>query len=310
MSELAIKNAGAPAISTMDDLARVAKLFADSGYFKDSKDAAQAGIRILAGLECGFGAFASMAGVHIIQGKPTLSANLMANAVKRSGRYNYRVTNHDDQGCTIEFFERWDGKWQGVGESSFTLEDAKKANLLNNPTWKNYPRNMCFARAMSNGVRWYCPDALGINAYTPEELGANVNEDGEIIEVVAQSSASQTKPETNAHEVEAEFPEDPPWAEEMITARQTQALAILLTNAGFKTDEQGKSEGRSFVAFVAGYEGELKSVKDLTKQQAKDVLDALGTGENGNYRSDDSKVQQAIDAWAVAQDEQRTQDVA
>jgi hypothetical protein len=29
---------------------------------------------------------------------------------------------------------------------------------------------MLFARAMSNGVKWFCPDALGLTTYTPEEL--------------------------------------------------------------------------------------------------------------------------------------------
>jgi hypothetical protein len=42
---------------------------------------------------------------------------------------------------------------------------------------------MLFARAMSNGVRWYCPDVTNGNAvYTPEELGAEVDEDGNVID--------------------------------------------------------------------------------------------------------------------------------
>ena len=66
MSNELVKAGGAPAVRTMDDLARISKMFAESGLFKDTKDAAQCGIRILAGLEMGFGAFQSMSGVHII----------------------------------------------------------------------------------------------------------------------------------------------------------------------------------------------------------------------------------------------------
>jgi hypothetical protein len=41
---------------------------------------------------------------------------------------------------------------------------------------------MLFARAMSNGVRWYCPDVFsGAPTYTPEELGADVTESGDVI---------------------------------------------------------------------------------------------------------------------------------
>ena len=31
---------------------------------------------------------------------------------------------------------------------------------------------MLFARAMSNGVRWYCPDVAMTPLYTPDEQGA------------------------------------------------------------------------------------------------------------------------------------------
>ena len=45
---------------------------------------------------------------------------------------------------------------------------------------------MLYARALSNGARWFCPDVLnGSPIYTPEELGANVNEDGEVIDLPA-----------------------------------------------------------------------------------------------------------------------------
>ena len=43
---------------------------------------------------------------------------------------------------------------------------------------------MLFARAMSNGVKWFCPNIfLGVPVYTLEELGAKVDEDGEVIEL-------------------------------------------------------------------------------------------------------------------------------
>ena len=36
------------------------------------------------------------------------------------------------------------------------------ANLVKDKSgWVKYPRNMLFARAMSNGVRWFAPEATG-----------------------------------------------------------------------------------------------------------------------------------------------------
>jgi len=75
-------NANAMPIRSMDDLARLSDMFARSGYFTDAREAAQIGVKILAGREMGFGPFASVNGVHVIQGKPAMGANLMAAAVK------------------------------------------------------------------------------------------------------------------------------------------------------------------------------------------------------------------------------------
>lgn len=194
-------------ISSYDEVERAAKAMAGSGFFQDTRQAAQAIVKIMAGAELGVGAFASMVGVNIIQGKPAFSANLMASAVKRSGRYNYFVTTNTDKECSIEFVEKFDGKWRTSGLSTFTLDDAKKAGTKN---LDKFPRNMLFARAMSNGVRWYCPDVMnGSPAYTPEELGADVDEDGNVVEVVDVQPTREPAP----IEIAAGGWVDPLWSE-------------------------------------------------------------------------------------------------
>jgi hypothetical protein len=162
----------------MDDLQRMAKMLAMSGYFEASGDAstqiAQMATKILAGRELGYGPFASVQGIHVIKGKPTLSANLMAAAVKAHPRYDYRVRKMDNDEVSIEFFE----DKQSLGVSTFNKADANAAGTQN---LGKFPRNMLFARAMSNGVRWYCPDVFyGNTVYAPEELGATVDDDGNV----------------------------------------------------------------------------------------------------------------------------------
>jgi hypothetical protein len=154
-------------------------VLAQSGFFQDSKQAAQAVVKVLAGRELGFGPIASMTGVNIIQGRVTLSANLIAAAIKKSGRYDYQIKEHTNKRCVLTFF---DGA-NVMGESSFGIEDAQMAGLMNNANWKKWPRNMMFARAISNGAKWYCPDVFTTGVYTPDELGAEVDaETGEVIE--------------------------------------------------------------------------------------------------------------------------------
>jgi hypothetical protein len=167
----------------VNDLMRLGAVLAQSGMFADARQEAQAVVKILAGAEMGFGAISAMTGIHVIQGRVTVGANLMAAAVKKSGKYDYRVLEMTEQVCTIEYFQIEGGKWESIGKSAFTAADAKKAQTKN---MDKYARNMLFARAMSNGVRWYCPDALGgAPVYTPEEMGADTDEEGNVIQAAA-----------------------------------------------------------------------------------------------------------------------------
>jgi len=199
----------ATTVSSLADLRNVAQMLAMSNFFDakgNSEQAiAQIATKILAGQELGYGPFASVQGIHVIQGKPAMSANLMAAAVKASPRYDYRVRQMDESAVAIEFFERVGGKLESLGVSTFTKEDAQKAGTQN---MQKYGRNMMFSRAMSNGVKWYCPDVFSGNTmYVPEELGATVNGDGEVIDAtyttvteVAQAAPAEA-PHTSAGSV-------------------------------------------------------------------------------------------------------------
>lgn len=156
-------------------ISSLGEIFARSGYFSDARDAAQAVVKILAGKELGLPPIASMTGINIIKGKVSLSATVMAAVLRRHGDYNYRVKKHTEEVCEIEFFF----KGESIGISKFDKQDAAKAGLLNGDNYKKYPRNMMFARAMSNGIRWYCPEILGGPAYTPGELEAGADSEGE-----------------------------------------------------------------------------------------------------------------------------------
>ena len=154
---------------TATEAIAIGKQFFDSGMFADIKSAGQAVVKIMAGAEIGIPPFAAMSGIHIIQGKPTIGAGLIASAVKGSGKYDYKVVEQTDKKCSIDFYQ---GK-EKIGNSTFTAEDAKKAGTKN---MDKFPVNMLFARCISNGVKWYCPDVFAGPVYTPEELG-NITED-------------------------------------------------------------------------------------------------------------------------------------
>lgn len=145
------------------ELMSMAKAFAESGMFQDTKSAAQAIVKIQAGQEIGIPPFAAMTGIHIISGKPTIGAGLIASRVKGSGKYDYRIIEQSDKICSIDFYQGKDL----IGNSTFTIEDARKAQTKN---LDKFPKNMLFARAISNGVKFFCPDVFAGPVYVPEEM--------------------------------------------------------------------------------------------------------------------------------------------
>lgn len=180
------------------DVFQLGKVFAQSGFFADARDESKAIVKILAGQELGISPFTAMTSIHVIQGKPSVSAGLMAQAVKASAKYDYRVLEHTEALCALEFYEHG----QAVGVSRFDIKDAQRAGTQN---LQKYARNMLFARAISNGVKFYCPDVFTSAVYTPEELGAIVDGDGNVkAQALSVDHAVATYP--NPH---AAIPDEP-----------------------------------------------------------------------------------------------------
>lgn len=143
------------------------EVFAESGMFPDIKTQAQAVVKIMAGKELGLSAFESMASIYIVNGKLALTSKAMSSLIKKSKKYDYKIEKIDDTECSITFINSEDKS--SIGTSTFTFKDAAKAGLVNKDVWKNYPKNMLFARALSNGARFYCPDSI-CGYYATEEL--------------------------------------------------------------------------------------------------------------------------------------------
>ncbi len=126
-----------------------------------------------------------LAHIHVINGKPTLSAELMVSLARRNlPGLVINILQSDNVKCTIEFLRPEKGS--KPFQISWTIEDAKTAGLLSNPTWSKYPSAMLYSRAVSAGLRRICPEALMGVSYTPEEMGANVDGEGNVIETTGK----------------------------------------------------------------------------------------------------------------------------
>lgn len=172
---------------SLDQMIRLGDIFRKSGYFRDIREEAQAVTKILFGQELGFTPVVSLMGIYIVDGKPCLSGNLLGAMVKRSGRYDYKVQVTTNTECSIQFTQN--GELLGV--STFTMDDAKTAGIAAKDTWRKYPKAMLFNRALSAGIRSFCPDISVCPVYVPEEMGAEVNMEGEVVEAPPEHTVQQ-----------------------------------------------------------------------------------------------------------------------
>ena len=152
----------------LGDLMEYGKMFAESGVFPDVKSAAQGAVKILAGREVGLSPMQAINSFYFVNGKLGMMTQAMAALIKKSGKYDYQITTQTIEGCTIAFF-KVNGDKVKLGESTFDKKMAAAAGIINRDSWKNYPINMYFNRALANGARWFCPDAIS-GFYAVEEL--------------------------------------------------------------------------------------------------------------------------------------------
>jgi|688.fasta_scaffold07216_4 hypothetical protein len=111
----------------------------------------------------------ALGSIHIVQGKLVLSATLLGALVQRSGSFDYRVTENTDKAAEVEILRRVDGAWASVGKFRFSIEMAKRAELLGKSVWKQYPEAMLFSRALTAAIRMFAPSLTVVACYTPEE---------------------------------------------------------------------------------------------------------------------------------------------
>jgi len=230
--------------TTLDEISAVAHAAADSNYY--GVNLPQAIVRILAGQELGIGPIAALRGVHVVKGKTVLDYSVLAALVRRHPRYDYRVTMWTDEAATVEF--SMDGKV--VGTSTFTLADAKRADLLAKENWKKYPRSMLLARAMSGGVRAHCPDVTMGQAYVPEELEDEPPRRRQAKPEPDQANASDEPMDGDV--IDAEFsvppePPEPPKEDPEHASRMAEVVRALESKISVVVDEISREGGEGWM---------------------------------------------------------------
>lgn len=156
---------------------------------------------LMAGRDLGVTPTMALQQIHVIDGRATLSAQLMVALVRSAGysilpaemtatRAVAKGTRLDE---TVEF--------------EFTIEEAIAAGLCSRngdgslrgkDNWVHYPKAMLWARAVSGLCRILFPDVLAGLTYTPEEIGDSEWSDDVPTRVASEATTERTAPAPSA----------------------------------------------------------------------------------------------------------------
>lgn len=117
----------------------------------------------------------ALTSIHVIEGTPSLSADLMVKLARDAG---HKVRVQFKEGAARAVLIRSDDP-EFQYESVWNMDRAQRGGLAGKGNWAKFPEAMLMSRAKSEVVRMGASEVLSGSIYTPEELGAAVNESGE-----------------------------------------------------------------------------------------------------------------------------------
>lgn len=183
---------------SMPECLDLAKTLAATGLYGS---APQCLLKILAGRELGVGPISSLQSIHITgDGKLIVGAHIRAVTIRASGRYDFRITEQSDTVCAVEFLRKGLSGWEVLGVERLTLDEAKKkgwhlaANGKVKSPWEKTPKNMLFARCITNGYKFYCPDIDTVATYDPDEFDVAPTVESEFTPKTTESEPTKFVP--------------------------------------------------------------------------------------------------------------------
>lgn len=222
------------------------------------------------GLEVGVPPMAALRNIYIVNGKPQPSAELMAGiAMAGEKGISFEIVELTDTKCTMRIKRP---SLNVEAEYTYTIEDAKKANLIKpGQPWALYPRDMMRHACMKRLCRAYAPDLInGLDS-------------------IAISTPVDAEPPAPPRYIEGEFAET---AEEQVTDRSAPADVDVTTGeiieGSFVEEDEEPSDGTPEEPAAAASDpiGQasmnaaaewLNATARAAKCTVEDVLEALNT---------------------------------
>lgn len=190
MSELALRNTiptehEMAVFHAMSEQAITSKM-----YGSNHKDKSSVMMIMLSARELGIPPMQALnGGINIIQGKVEISARMMSALIRRSG-HRIKVQECSNNQCVLVGQRGDTGETQSA---SFSIAEAQLAGLMKQGGgWYKWPKDMCFARALSRLARQLFSDVIGIG-YVEGEISQMNDVKPEIEEITIENVQDETK---------------------------------------------------------------------------------------------------------------------
>lgn len=143
-------------------------------------NAANAFVAAETGAALGLEPLQALASIAVINGRATLSSDLMAAVIRRAG-HTLRIVENSPESVTATLIRADDKTFKF--EVTWDKDKATKAGLWGQKgPWSQYPTQMLRARAITEVARQGASEALMGMIYSPEDFGATITDTGEVIE--------------------------------------------------------------------------------------------------------------------------------
>lgn len=202
----------------------------------------------------------ALASIAVINGRATLSADLMAAVIRRAG-HTLRIVENSPESVTAILIRTDDKTFKF--EVTWDKDKAVKAGLWGQRgPWSQYPAQMLRARAITEVARQGASEVLMGMIYSPEDFNATITDIGEVIEtpIANNTPAKPTAAPQNPAMQPTAAPQELPQTAKSIT-RWQESILKGLDVLNFTQDAYDALCKRCF--------GQLISVTALTDEQAQ-----------------------------------------
>lgn len=238
-------------------------------------NAANAFVAAETGAALGLEPLQALASIAVINGRATLSSDLMAAVIRRAG-HTLRIVENSPESVTATLIRADDKSFKF--EVTWDKDKATKAELWGQRgPWSQYPTQMLRARAITEVARQGASEALMGMIYSPEDFGATITDTGEVIEaeIVADTPApapAKQKP-TQAAKPAAAASQPAPLDKPLTPAQASVAKG--LQTLDFTQD--------AYTALCKRVIGQIVAVNALNDEQAATLHTELLAIYNSNH---------------------------